>query len=120
MKSKSLLVMIALTLAAPLHAQQNNNQYFQEQQRIQQQHSAEQARQGHMRSQEHAPPQPAGEWKTTWGAIGGNAQKGILGAATDQPTEQATIQAALADCQQRVEDRPASSIFRTTTNARSS
>jgi hypothetical protein len=44
------------------------------------------------------PQQPTGEWKTTWGAIGGNALKGILGAAVGLPTEKEAVQAALADC----------------------
>ncbi|WP_226470233.1 DUF4189 domain-containing protein [Luteimonas panaciterrae] len=43
-------------------------------------------------------PQPTGEWKTTWGAIGGNALKGILGAAVGLPSEKEAVQAALADC----------------------
>lgn len=99
MKPKAL--MMGLLLAAGMaHAQQNNNQYFQEQQQIQQQqHAAEQARQGYMQSQgQQAASQPAGEWKTTWGAIGGNALKGILGASTGMPDEQAAVQAALNDC----------------------
>lgn len=47
------------------------------------------------------PQAPAGEWQTRWGAIGGNAPKGILGVSTGMPTEQAAIQAALADCRAR-------------------
>ena len=47
------------------------------------------------------PQQPAGEWITRWGAIGGNAPKGILGVSTGMPTEQAAIQAALADCRSK-------------------
>lgn len=54
-----------------------------------------------VQEQEAAPPQPTGYWVTKWGAIGGNAPKGILGVSTGMPSEQAAIQAALSDCRSK-------------------
>ncbi|CAM4122509.1 DUF4189 domain-containing protein [Bordetella muralis] len=54
-----------------------------------------------VQQQEAAPPQPTGYWVTKWGAIGGDAAKGILGVSTGMPNEKAAIQAALADCRSK-------------------
>lgn len=105
MKFKALTTLVLL-FAGSSHAQQSNNQYFQEQQRIQNQnHAAEQNRQGYMTQQQQMqqpqqlPPQPTGYWEKTWGAIAPSPVGGVLGTATGASSKEEAERLALADCE---------------------
>ncbi|QDH71345.1 DUF4189 domain-containing protein [Lysobacter alkalisoli] len=98
-----LVLIFGLLGAGNVQAQMNNNQYHQHQQRIQNQnHIAEQNRQGYMNSQQQMqqplPPQPTGWWETTWGAIAPSPVGGVLGTAVGAKSEKEAERLALADC----------------------
>ncbi|QDH71346.1 DUF4189 domain-containing protein [Marilutibacter alkalisoli] len=106
MKLPTILI-LGLLMVGSAHAQMNNNQYHQHQQRIQNRnHVAEQNRQGYMAQQrqmqqeqmQQQSPQPTGWWETTWGAIATSETGGALGTALGASNESEAKQIALSDC----------------------
>ncbi|QDH71347.1 DUF4189 domain-containing protein [Marilutibacter alkalisoli] len=107
MKLKALWILGFLLVTGNNQAQMNNNQYHQHQQRIQNQnHVAEQNRQGYMAQQrqtqqeqmQQQSPQPTGWWETTWGALAPSPVGGVLGVAVGASSKEEAEQLALEDC----------------------
>ncbi|QDH71348.1 DUF4189 domain-containing protein [Lysobacter alkalisoli] len=96
------VMILGLLFTGNVQAQMNNNQHHQNQQRIQNQnHRAEQHRQGYMNSQQQMqqPPQPTGYWETTWGAIAPSPVGGVVGAAVGAKSKKEAERLALKDCE---------------------